>query len=61
VQHGVDAFPTARLREQGAGQILQNVGAEGYAVLPPGQADFEAGAEVELELFDRPHFVAVDA
>lgn len=61
VEHGADARPTARLREQGAGQILQNVGTEGYAVLPSGQADFEAGAEVEMELLDRPHFVAVDA
>ncbi|MDC0712152.1 molybdopterin molybdotransferase MoeA [Stigmatella sp. ncwal1] len=47
-----------RLRPQGAGQILQNVGAEGYAVLPPGRADFAEGDEVEVELFDRPRYLA---
>ncbi|MDY7231292.1 gephyrin-like molybdotransferase Glp [Hyalangium rubrum] len=53
-------LPWARLRPQGAGQILQNVGAEGHAVLPPGRADFAAGDEVEVELFDRPRYVAVE-
>jgi len=53
-------LPWARLRPQGAGQILQNVGAEGHAVLPPGRADFAQGDEVELELFDRPRYVAVE-
>jgi molybdopterin molybdotransferase len=53
-------LPWARLRPQGAGQILQNVGAEGYAVLPPGRAGFAEGDEVDLELFDRPRYVAVE-
>jgi molybdopterin molybdotransferase len=53
-------LPWARLRPQGAGQILQNVGAEGFAVLPPGRADFAEGDEVEVELFDRPRYVAVE-
>jgi len=61
VEHREDARPLARLRVQGAGQILQNVGAEGLVVLPPGQADFAEGDEVEMELFERPHYVAVDA
>lgn len=52
--------PWARMRPQGAGQILQNVGAEGFAVLPPGRADFAEGDEVEFELFDRPRYVAVE-
>jgi molybdopterin molybdotransferase len=52
-------LPRARLRPQDAGQILQNVGAEGLAVLPPGRADFEDGDEVDLELFDRPRYVAL--
>lgn len=56
-----DGLPRARLRVQGAGQALGNVGAEGFAVLPPGRADFAEGDEVEVELFDRPRFVAVDA
>ncbi len=53
-------LPWARLRPQGSGQILQNVGAEGLVVLPPGRADFAEGDEVEVELFDRPRYVAVD-
>jgi molybdopterin molybdotransferase len=52
-----EVLPWARLRRQDAGQILQNVGAEGLAVLPPGRADFAEGDEVELELFDRPRYV----
>jgi molybdopterin molybdotransferase len=53
-------LPWARLRPQEAGQILQNVNAEGLAVLPPGRADFAEGDEVELELFDRPRYVALE-
>lgn len=53
-------LPWARLRPQGAGQILQNVGAEGFAVLPAGRADFSEGDEVDVELFDRPRYVAVE-
>jgi molybdopterin molybdotransferase len=52
-------LPWARLRPQGAGQILQNVGAEGFVVLPPGRADFAEGDEVEVELFERPRYLAV--
>jgi molybdopterin molybdotransferase len=59
--HSVDALPRAHLRAHGAGQILQNIGGEGYVSLPPGQGDFAAGDVVEMELFERPHFVAVDA
>ncbi|WP_224371463.1 molybdopterin molybdotransferase MoeA [Hyalangium versicolor] len=53
-------LPWARLRPQGAGQIFQNVGAEGFAILAPGRADFAEGDEVDLELFDRPRYVAVE-
>jgi molybdopterin molybdotransferase len=53
-------LPWARLRPQGAGQILQNVGAEGFVILPPGRADFAEGDEADVELFDRPRYVAVD-
>jgi molybdopterin molybdotransferase len=61
VEHREDGGPPwARLRPQGAGQLLQNVDAEGYAVLPAGRADFAQGDEVELELFDRPRYVAVE-
>jgi len=49
----------ARIRSQGAGQHLQNIGAEGYAILPPGRADFAPGDEVDFERFDRPHFLPV--
>ncbi|HZI15098.1 MAG TPA: gephyrin-like molybdotransferase Glp [Myxococcus sp.] len=52
--------PVARLRPQGAGQILQNVHGEGWAILPPGRADFAEGDSVEVELFDAPHYTAVD-
>lgn len=53
-------LPWARMRPQGSGQILQNVGGEGLVVLPPGRADFAEGDEVEVELFDRPRYVAVE-
>ncbi|MCE9668347.1 molybdopterin molybdotransferase MoeA [Myxococcus stipitatus] len=55
-----DDGPVARLRPQGAGQILQNVHAEGWALLPPGRADFAQGDLVEVELFDRPRHDAVE-
>jgi molybdopterin molybdotransferase len=61
LEHREDGgLPWVRLRPHGSGQILQNVGAEGYAVLPPGRADFAAGDEVDMELFDRPRYLAVD-
>ncbi|HYO58949.1 gephyrin-like molybdotransferase Glp [Archangium sp.] len=50
----------ARIRSQGAGQHLQNIGAEGYAVLPPGRADFAPGDEVDFERFDRPRYLPVE-
>jgi molybdopterin molybdotransferase len=43
--------PTARIRPAGSGQLLQNVGAEGWIVLPPGRAEFLAGEEASMELF----------
>ncbi|MBU8897278.1 molybdopterin molybdotransferase MoeA [Corallococcus sp. M34] len=56
---GDGGAPWARLRPQGSGQILQNVGAEGWAILPAGRADFAEGDHVEVELFDRPTFSPV--
>ncbi|RKH37307.1 molybdopterin molybdotransferase MoeA, partial [Corallococcus llansteffanensis] len=53
--------PWARLRPQGAGQILQNVAARGWAVLPAGRADFQAGDSVDVQLFDPADFHAVEA
>jgi molybdopterin molybdotransferase len=61
VEHREDGgLPWAQLRPQGAGQLLQNVGAEGHAVLAPGRADFAEGDEVDVELFDRPRYLAVE-
>lgn len=51
--------PRAVLRPQGAGQILQNVHGEGWALLPPGRADFAEDDLVDVELFDRPTFTPV--
>jgi len=51
----------ARIRAQGGGQLLGNVGAEGHAILPPGRADFAEGDTVDFECFDRPHYLAVEA
>ena len=50
----------ARLRAQGGGHLLQNIGAEGYVVLLPGRADFALGDEVDFERFDRPRFLPVE-
>ncbi len=50
----------ARIRAQGGGQHLRNIGAEGHAVLPPGRADFAPGDEVDFERFDRPRFLPVE-
>ncbi len=41
----------ARIRPQGAGQLLQNASMDGWVILPPGRADFTHGEWVELELF----------
>lgn len=51
VEHRDDGLVWAKIPRQGAGQILQNVGAEGWVVLPPGRADFLAGDTVTMELF----------
>lgn len=49
--NGTDGMPWAKIRPQGAGQIVQNVDAEGWVILPAGRDAFEAGDEVEMELF----------
>ncbi|QRN97832.1 molybdopterin molybdotransferase MoeA [Archangium violaceum] len=49
-----------RLRQQGGGHMLQNIGAEGYAVLPPGRADFASGDTVDFERFDHPRHLPVE-
>jgi molybdopterin molybdotransferase len=51
--------PTATIRPQGSGQLLQIVGADGWVVLPPGRAEFAAGEEAAMELFARSTFSAV--
>ncbi|MBZ4419143.1 gephyrin-like molybdotransferase Glp [Myxococcus sp. RHSTA-1-4] len=56
-----DGEPVARLRIQGAGQILRNVHGEGWALLPPGRADFAEGDLVDVELFHGATYAAVDA
>jgi molybdopterin molybdotransferase len=40
--------------------MLQNIGAEGYAILPPGRADFAPGDLVDFERFDHPRYLAVE-
>ncbi|HEX8441399.1 gephyrin-like molybdotransferase Glp [Archangium sp.] len=55
-----DGLPWARMRQQGGGHMLQNIGAEGHVVLPPGRADFAPGDEVDFERFDRPRFLPVE-
>jgi molybdopterin molybdotransferase len=44
-------IPTASIRPQGSGQLLQNIGVDGWVVLPPGRADFTEGDEATMELF----------
>lgn len=41
----------ARIRPQGPGQLLHNVGAEGWVLLPPGREHFGAGETVLFEHF----------
>ncbi|WP_163999161.1 gephyrin-like molybdotransferase Glp [Pyxidicoccus caerfyrddinensis] len=60
LEHSGDGEPLARLRPQGAGQILQNVHGEGWAVLPSGRADFAEGDSVDVELFHDSAYVAAD-
>ncbi len=52
---------TARIRPQGAGQLLQNVNMEGWALLPPGRGELEAGASVDVELHAGASFIPSDA
>jgi molybdopterin molybdotransferase len=59
VDHQPDGSIWAKLRPQGSGQILQNVGADGWAMLPPGRAQFAAGDEVTVELFSCSQFSGV--
>lgn len=61
LEHGDTSGPRAVLRPQGAGQLLQNLHADGWVILPPGRADFSEGELVEMELFDRPRYHAVEA
>ncbi|MHB8873400.1 MAG: molybdopterin molybdotransferase MoeA [Myxococcaceae bacterium] len=41
----------ANTRTKGSGQIFQNVGIEGWALLPRGVGELASGEEVEVELF----------
>jgi molybdopterin molybdotransferase len=51
-----DGSLSAITRPQGSGQILHQVGAEGWVVLPPGRADFAVGEMVRMELFANAQF-----
>jgi molybdopterin molybdotransferase len=44
------------VRPQGAGQLLANVDMDGWAILPPGRAEFAAGDPVEVELLHGARF-----
>jgi molybdopterin molybdotransferase len=46
--------PLARIRPQGAGQLVHAVGAHGWVILPRGRAEFAAGEEHPMELFAAP-------
>ena len=61
LQRGERAPPTAIVRPQGAGQLLQNVDADGWITLPRGKADFSEGEEVWMELFAGATFAAAAA
>jgi molybdopterin molybdotransferase len=56
LEYRSDGSIWAQVRPQGSGQILQNVGADGWAILPPGRAEFGAGDEVSVERFSSPAF-----
>lgn len=58
LQPSESGLPTAAVRPKGAGQLLQNVGADGWIVLPRGRADFAQGEEVLMELFAGARFSA---
>ncbi len=53
--------PTAIVRPQASGQLLQNVDADGWITLPRGRADFPEGEEVSMELFGGATFTAAQA
>jgi molybdopterin molybdotransferase len=55
-----DGPPRARLHARGSGHLLHPLGAEGYAILPPGRADFSPGERVDFERFAHPHFHPVE-
>ncbi|HEY8207758.1 MAG TPA: gephyrin-like molybdotransferase Glp [Myxococcaceae bacterium] len=48
--------PLARIRAQGAGQLVHAVGAHGWVILPRGRAEFTAGEEHPMELFAAPRW-----
>lgn len=50
---------TARVRPQGAGQLLQNVEQEGWVILPPGRADHTRGEWVWFEHLHDSRFRAL--
>ncbi|MFY0582259.1 molybdopterin molybdotransferase MoeA [Cystobacter fuscus] len=55
-----DGTVWTRLREKGGGHALRHIGAEGFALLPPGRADFAVGELVDFERFDHPRYVPVE-
>jgi len=61
LQRSERSSPTAIVRPQGAGQLLQNVDADGWITLPRGRADFPEGEEVWMELFGGATFAAAAA
>ena len=48
--------PPARIRPQGAGQLVHAVGAHGWVILPRGRGEFAAGEEHPMELFAAPRW-----
>ncbi|WP_043428683.1 molybdopterin molybdotransferase MoeA [Cystobacter fuscus] len=55
-----DGTVWTRLRDKGGGHALRHIGAEGFALLPPGRADFALGEPVDFERFDHPRYVPVE-
>lgn len=58
LQRAASGAPTAVVRPQAAGQLLQNIGADGWIILPQGRADFAQGEEALMELFAGSEFSA---
>jgi molybdopterin molybdotransferase len=52
----LDPDGTARIRPQGAGQLIHALGAHGWVILPRGRAEFSAGEEHPMELFANPRW-----